>query len=59
MLAGEFFPEFSTEDLVSLPQYHIYLHLMIDGVVSRGFSASSIPQHMRGAVQPNGSSGGQ
>ncbi len=38
ILADEFFPEFSVEDLVSLPKYQIYLRLMIDGVVSRGFS---------------------
>jgi hypothetical protein len=31
--------EFSVEDLVSLPRYHVYLRLMIDGVVSQGFSA--------------------
>lgn len=42
ILAGEFFPEFSLEDLVGLPQYHIHLRLMIDGVVSRGFSAVTL-----------------
>jgi hypothetical protein len=42
ILADEFFPEFSVEDLVSLPKYHIYLRLMIDGVVSRGFSATTL-----------------
>jgi hypothetical protein len=41
VLADEFFPEFSVEDLVSLARGHIYLRLMIDGVVSRGFSAIS------------------
>jgi len=45
VLAEEFFPEFSVEDLVSLPRYHIYLRLMIDGVVSRGFSAITLPPH--------------
>ena len=43
ILADEFFPEFSVEDLVSLPRGHIYLRLMIDGVVSRGFSAATLP----------------
>ena len=38
ILADEFFPEFSVEDLVSLPTYHVYPRLMIDGVVSRSFS---------------------
>lgn len=42
VLANEFFPEFSLEDLVSLPPYHIYLRLMSDGVVSRGFSAVTL-----------------
>ncbi len=27
---------------MSLPHYHIYLRLMIDGVVSRGFSAVTL-----------------
>lgn len=43
VLADEFFPEFSVEDLVSLPRGRIYLRLMIDGVVSRGFSAVTLP----------------
>jgi hypothetical protein len=41
VLAEEFFPQFSVEDFVNLPAYHIYLRLMIDGVVSRGFSAAT------------------
>lgn len=41
VLTDEFFPEFSVEDLVGLPQYHVYLRLMIDGVVSPSFSAST------------------
>jgi hypothetical protein len=44
VLADEFFPEFSIEDLVSLPKYQIYLRLMIDGVVSRGFSATTLKE---------------
>jgi hypothetical protein len=42
VLADEFFPEFSVEDLVSLARGRIYLRLMIDGVVSRGFSAATL-----------------
>jgi hypothetical protein len=38
-LAGEFYPFFSARDLINLPNYHIYLKLMIDGVVSQPFSA--------------------
>ena len=43
MLAGEFYPFFSARDLTNLPNYHIYLKLMIDGVVSQTFSAETIP----------------
>lgn len=42
-LASEFGPRFSVEDLVALPNYHMYLKLMIDGEVSRPFSAQTIP----------------
>jgi len=38
-LAREFFPVFDEEDFVNLPPHHIYLRLMIDGVMSRPFSA--------------------
>ena len=43
ILAKEFAPTFSAQDLVSLPNYRIYLKLMIDGVVSRPFSAETLP----------------
>jgi hypothetical protein len=39
ILAREFEPEFSATDLALLPNYHIYLKLMINGKVSRPFSA--------------------
>ncbi len=42
IVAGEFYPIFSAEDLIKLPNYHIYLKLMIDGVVSRPFSAVTV-----------------
>src|SRR5215471_6082656 len=42
ILAGEFYPEFSSKDLINLPNYHIYLRLMIDGVVSQPFSAGTL-----------------
>ncbi len=38
----EFFPEFSAEDLVSLPNYAIYLKLMIEGVPSKAFSGETV-----------------
>lgn len=42
-LEKEFFPEFTKLDFVNLPKYKIYLRLMIDGVVSRPFSAETLP----------------
>lgn len=42
ILAKEFYPVFSAKDLVSLPNYHIYLRLMIDGVVSQPFSGETL-----------------
>ncbi len=42
-LEKEFEPEFTAQDLVNLPNFHIYLKLMIDGVTSRPFSASTLP----------------
>jgi hypothetical protein len=43
ILAQEFSPEVSAIDLVSLPNYHIYVRLMVEGVISRPFSAETIP----------------
>ncbi len=42
-LEKEFEPEFTPQDIVSLPNYKIYLKLMIDGVSSRPFSAKTLP----------------
>jgi CxxC-x17-CxxC domain-containing protein len=42
-LKKEFEPEFTSQDLLSLPNFHIYLKLMIDGVTSRPFSATTLP----------------
>jgi len=41
-LAREFYPVFEESDLVNLPNYHIYLKLLIDGVTSRAFSATTL-----------------
>jgi hypothetical protein len=42
-LAPEFVPEFKASDFTNLPNYHIYLKLMIDGTISRPFSAVTLP----------------
>jgi len=43
VLVKEFTPRFTEEDLVNLPKYHVYLKLMIDGVSSDPFSATTLP----------------
>jgi energy-coupling factor transporter ATP-binding protein EcfA2 len=42
ILAKEFQPAFDVEDLLNLPNYDIYLKLMIDGTPTRPFSARAI-----------------
>lgn len=42
ILAKEFAPEFSANDLMNLPNHRIYLKLMVDGVVSKPFSADTL-----------------
>ena len=51
LIAKEFYPEFSAADLVSLPNYHIYLKLMIDGAASNPFSAITLPPAIIDASQ--------
>jgi hypothetical protein len=48
-LADEFHPKFSATDIINLPNYHIYLKLMIRGEVSKPFSAVTL--------QPDGAFG--
>ena len=43
ILEKEFAPEFIPEDFVGLPNFQIYLKLMIDGITSRPFSANTLP----------------
>ncbi|HPS03703.1 MAG TPA: type IV secretion system DNA-binding domain-containing protein, partial [Candidatus Sumerlaeota bacterium] len=43
VLEQEFFPVFSASDLTNLPNHAIYLKLLIDGRVSRPFSAETLP----------------
>lgn len=38
VMAKEFYPVFTIEDLINTPNYHIYLKLMIEGKPSRPFS---------------------
>ncbi|MDP2695957.1 MAG: type IV secretion system DNA-binding domain-containing protein [bacterium] len=42
-LEKELEPEFMIQDIVNLPNYRIYLKLMVDGVTSRPFSAATLP----------------
>ncbi len=42
-LEPEVEPEFLIQDLVNLPNYTIYLKLMVDGITSRPFSAKTLP----------------
>ncbi len=42
-LEPEFEPEFTIQDLVNLPNWNVYLKLMVDGVTSRPFSALTLP----------------
>ena len=42
-LSREFYPVFEQNDLVNLSNHHIYLKLMIDGVTSKPFSATTLP----------------
>lgn len=44
MLAREFAPVFSADDLVNLPNHDIYLKLVIDGAPGRPFSATTLPR---------------
>ena len=42
LIEKEFYPKFSREDIINLPNYNIYLKLMIDGEISKPFSAKTI-----------------
>lgn len=43
----QFGPNIVAEDLLNLPNYNIYLRLMVDGVPSRPFSANTLPPAAR------------
>ena len=42
-LEKEFFPDFLANDFVNLPNYQVYVKLMIDGMTSKPFSARTLP----------------
>ena len=42
-LAREFAPTFVAEDFISLPLYHVYIRLLIDGHPTHPFSATTLP----------------
>ena len=42
-LAKEFYPTFTEEDLLNLTKFDVYMKLMIDGVASEPFSATTLP----------------
>src|SRR3989338_1232585 len=42
-LEKEFEPEFMLQDLCNLPNFNIYLKLMVNGVTCRPFSAATLP----------------
>jgi len=46
-IAKEFYPVFNESDLINLPNYYIYLKLLIDGTTSEPFSAVTMPQAVR------------
>ncbi len=42
LMAKEFFPELAAIDFMNLPNYHIYIKLLVDGAVTRPFSAETV-----------------
>ena len=42
VLSKELFPVFDPEDLINLPNYSVYVKLMIDGIPSKPFSATTL-----------------
>ncbi len=42
-MENEFVPTFAPEDLVNLPKFNMYIKLMVDGVATQPFSATSLP----------------
>ncbi len=55
IFAQEFAPEFKITDFINLPNFHIYLKMMIDGKISAPFSAVTLPPGSA-SVQSSGDS---
>lgn len=51
-LAKEFGPTFSESDLINLPNHNIYLKLMVNGITSQPFSATTLPLPTDAISQP-------
>ncbi len=52
-LEKEFEPVFMIQDLVNLPNRHIYIKLMIDGIAGNAFSATTLPPIDLGKTDKN------
>lgn len=52
LMGKEFYPKFSAQDLINLPNFNIYLKLMIDGRISKPFSAKTISQNLYRSLDP-------
>lgn len=46
-IAPEFQPVFTEQDLINLPNHSIYVKLMIDGTLSKPFSADTLPPRIQ------------
>ncbi|MCL5670538.1 MAG: hypothetical protein M1423_04465, partial [Acidobacteria bacterium] len=42
IIGKELWPEFTAEDLIRLPNYNVYIKLMVNGAVTKPFSAETI-----------------
>lgn len=51
LFAKEFAPTFNASDLMQLPNYDVYLRLMIDGSPSRPFSATTLNPDQEGKAE--------
>ena len=54
-LEKELEPEFNPQDMINLPNYNIYLKLMVNGVTSRPFSAITLPPFSTTVITPTAS----
>lgn len=43
IIGKEFWPEFSKEDLIRLPNFNVYVKLMVNAAVTKPFSAETLP----------------